>query len=216
MTAFSPLCTDMTHQPPVRSFADTVSFHGHACPGLAIGYRAAVHALETLRAGRDEDEELVAIVENDACGIDAIQVVTGCTIGKGNLIMQDLGKHAYTFVSRKDNKAIRIIQKPGNIIERLDPDLMQLRQKVFSGTASPGEQKDFHARGDRIVETILGMPHADLFDTQEVAPKVPEKARIFRSVPCSACGEMVAEHRARVKNGRVVCLACSDEYSRGW
>ncbi len=57
----------MTKETPVRSFAGTVSFHGHACPGLAIGYRAAVHALETFHAGRDEDEELVAIVENDAC-----------------------------------------------------------------------------------------------------------------------------------------------------
>ncbi len=57
-----------TQGSPVRSFADAVSFHGHACPGLAIGYRAAVYALETLRGGRDVDEELVAIVENDACG----------------------------------------------------------------------------------------------------------------------------------------------------
>lgn len=46
-------------------------------------------------------------------------MVTGCTTGKDNLIMQDLGKHAYTFVSRSDNKAIRIIQKPGSIIEVL-------------------------------------------------------------------------------------------------
>ncbi len=57
---------------------------------------------------------------------------------------------------------------------------------------------------------------AKLFDTREVAPKVPEKALIFRSVQCSAYGEMVAGHRARVKNGRFLCLACSDEYSRGW
>jgi formylmethanofuran dehydrogenase subunit E len=80
---------DMTKGTPVRSFAGTVSFHGLACPGLAIGYRAAVHALETLHAGRDE--ELVAIMENDACGMDAIQAVTGCTTDKGNLIMQDPG-----------------------------------------------------------------------------------------------------------------------------
>ena len=80
-------------------------------------------------------------MENDACGIDVIQVETSCIIGTGNLIMRDPGRHAYTFVSRSDNKAIRIIRKPGNIIERPDPDLMQIREKVFSGRATPDETR---------------------------------------------------------------------------
>ena len=54
-----------------------VAFHGHSCPGLAIGFRAATLALELL--GLEEgakDEELVCVTENDACGVDAVQVVT--------------------------------------------------------------------------------------------------------------------------------------------
>jgi len=37
-----------------------------------------------LGENRAEDEEIVAVVETDACGADAIQVRTGCTFGKGN------------------------------------------------------------------------------------------------------------------------------------
>ena len=43
---------------------------------------AAMNELDSIRA---EDEEIVAIVENDACGVDALQCVSGCTFGKGNL-----------------------------------------------------------------------------------------------------------------------------------
>ena len=63
-----------------------ITFHGHLCPGLIIGYRAAILAAKELDLHRDKDEELVAVVENDACGLDAIQWMLGCSIGKGNLI----------------------------------------------------------------------------------------------------------------------------------
>ena len=65
-------------------------FHGHWCPGLAIGIRAAEWALKEL--GKAPDEEIVAVVETDMCGVDAIQSLTGCTFGKGNLIHKDYGK----------------------------------------------------------------------------------------------------------------------------
>ena len=60
-----------------------VEFHGHSCGGLAIGYRAALYAKELLGTGRSEDEEIVCVAENDACGVDAIQVLLGCSAGKG-------------------------------------------------------------------------------------------------------------------------------------
>lgn len=65
------------------SFEDAVDFHGHACPGLALGYRVAVAALKHLDVSRVEDEDLVAVVENDACSVDAVQFACGCTFGKG-------------------------------------------------------------------------------------------------------------------------------------
>lgn len=69
------------------SWEKAVEFHGHTCPGLTIGYRVAEIAMGELETIRSVDEELIAIVENDACGVDAIQVLTGCSLGKGNLII---------------------------------------------------------------------------------------------------------------------------------
>jgi hypothetical protein len=46
-----------------EDFQRCADFHGHVCPGLAIGYRAAKGGMEWLSAKRAEDEEVVAIVE---------------------------------------------------------------------------------------------------------------------------------------------------------
>jgi formylmethanofuran dehydrogenase subunit E len=170
--------------------------------------------MDALKAGRSDDEELVCIVENDACGVDAIQVVASCSVGKGNLILRDFGKHAYTFFDRKYNRATRLVQRPEPVIERIDPLAATLRPKVMSGTATPAEQKEFHTRQLAIIEKILTMPIEELFVIKEVEPKIPERARIFRSVQCASCGEMVAEHRARVQDGKFVCIPCAGEYSR--
>ena len=89
------------------NFDDTIKFHGHACPGLAIGYRVASLALKELGL-RARDEELVAIVENNSCAVDAIQLICGCTFGKGNFIFKDFGKQVYTFIRRPQTEAIRI------------------------------------------------------------------------------------------------------------
>ncbi len=89
----------------------TIAFHGHSCPGLAIGIRAAELALKEI--GKAPDEETVAVVETDMCGVDAIQYLTGCTYGKGNLIHKDYGKNAFTFYRRRDNKAHSFRYAPG-------------------------------------------------------------------------------------------------------
>jgi formylmethanofuran dehydrogenase subunit E len=198
----------------LKSYSDAVTFHGHACLGLALGYRAAHYAMDALKAGRSDDEELVCIVENDACGVDAIQVIAGCSIGKGNLILRDFGKHAYTFIDRRHNRAIRLVQRPEPLIERIDPEAAVLRQKVTGGSATPAERKEFQKRQSAVIEKILAMPMEELFIINEVEPEVPERARIFRSVQCASCGEMVAEHRARVSDGKFLCIPCAGDYRR--
>ena len=198
------------------SYTEAIAFHGHSCPGLALGYRAAEYALRHLRAGRSEDEDLVAIVENDACGVDAIQVATGCSVGKGNLILQDFGKHAYTFIDRKSNRAIRLVQRPEPFIQRIDPVASELREKVMGGTATPADQAELHERQAAVIDRILAMPIDELFIARDVRPEIPVRAKISTSVQCTSCGEMVAEHRARVRNGKFVCMPCAGEYDRGW
>lgn len=200
----------------IASFEDAARFHGHVCPGLTIGYIAAKAAIEKLDAERDVDEELVTIVENDACGVDAVQVLTGCTIGKGNLIHQDHAKQVFTFICRDSGKAVRVALKASFNIDNIDPEVNKLRPKVMSGTATGEEKKEFSERMDGISQTMRNTPVEKMFDIRFVDAKIPQKARIFNSVQCAKCREMMAESRARVQNGEYVCIPCYEEYTRGW
>ena len=192
------------------SFPDVTKFHGHVCPGTVMGYRAAKIATREFSSEKSVDEELVAIVENDSCSVDAIQVVTGCTFGKGNLIFKDHGKHVYTFINRKTGDALRISLKSSVDLEHMDPAWSRLRRKVTSGAATSNEQQDFRKRADRIAEMLMKMSEEDLFNVTHIEiADVPKKARIFRSVTCQKCGELVSEHRARLENGETVCIPCS-------
>ena len=200
----------------IAQFSEVAKFHGHVCPGLTIGYMAAKAGIEELCVDRDIDEELVTIVENDACGVDAVQVVTGCTIGKGNLIYRDYGKQAFTFICRDSGKAVRVVLKSSFNIDGIDPELSKLRPKVMSGTATEAETVEFRKRMNDISEYMRKAPAEEMFDIKHVNVEIPHKARIFNSVKCSKCGEMFAESRARMQNGKIVCISCYDEYSRGW
>jgi formylmethanofuran dehydrogenase subunit E len=85
----------------------TIAFHGHSCPGLAIGIRAAEIALREMEGVGQSD--LVCVTETDMCGVDAIQFLTGCTYGKGNLIHRDYGKMAFSFYDRENGRGIRLL-----------------------------------------------------------------------------------------------------------
>ena len=90
-------------------------FHGHKCPGLATGFRVATEAMAKLGLdGPEADEELVCVTENDSCAVDAVQVITGCTMGKGNLIYRGTGKMVFTFYCRKSGRGLRVAVKPGS------------------------------------------------------------------------------------------------------
>ncbi len=193
----------------IPSFSDAVQFHGHTCPGLALGYRAALIALEELRSDPSHDEELVAVVENDACGIDALQVVTGCTAGKGNLIFLDYGKHVYTLINRRKGKAVRVATKPSFSTASLDPAFGDLRSKVMSGNATAEELEEFEKHRDAVCQAILTVPYPELFSVRRVDMQVPATATIYKSVPCDCCGEMVSEHRAITVSGNTLCIPCS-------
>jgi formylmethanofuran dehydrogenase subunit E len=95
-----------------------VRFHGHICPGLMIGFRASLYAMELLDLEFSEDEETVCIVENDSCSVDAIQAVLGCTVGKGNLLFHMRGKQAFSFYNRNTGKSVRLVQKTPNMNEQ--------------------------------------------------------------------------------------------------
>ena len=190
---------------------DTVSriveFHGHMCPGLALGIQAAQIALREL-GPHSQEEEIVAAVETDMCAVDAIQFLTGCTFGKGNLIHRDYGKNAYTFWRRSDGKAIRIAGRPRSW--RRTPEHQELFDRVRAGEATPEERKRFQELHAERSRAILATPPGELFSATPVDDPPPRKARIMRSVACASCGEDTMETRVRVIGGRQLCVECFD------
>lgn len=191
------------------AFEECVRFHGHACPGLATGYRVATAAMRTLGVERPFDEELVCIAETDACGVDAIQLITGCTAGKGNLVIRDYGKHAFSFISRESGRAIRVLVCQAEFPER--PAMDDLRKKVFSGTATAAEQAQFQSLMQTATAHVLAVPESGFLDIREIRVEPPGKARIFASIPCSLCGEPVADMKTRTIDGARVCIPCAEK-----
>jgi formylmethanofuran dehydrogenase subunit E len=184
----------------------TRQFHGHMCPGLAIGIRAAEIALYEI-GPHPVDEEVVAIVETDMCAVEAIQYLTRCTFGKGNLIHLDYGKNAFIFVRRSDGKAIRIVTRP-NAADGSDPEHGALFERVRLGRATREEQMRFEWLHAQRAQQTLEAPEDALFEVQAVEPRIPPKARILNLLLCDACGEMMMETRARRFQGRTLCIPC--------
>ena len=191
-----------------------VEFHGHICPGLIIGYRAALALAKALEIQRDIDEELVAVVENDACGVDAIQVLLGCSIGKGNLIYRDRGKHAFTLFRRRDGKGVRVAYR--GQVGASDAAGIALRKKVMAGEATDGEKAQFETVKQQRMQAMLAAADEELFDFSAPAFAIPEKARLFESYLCECCGEATMEPRLRLVNGKKFCMDCAEPYQRGW
>lgn len=182
-----------------------VQFHGHICPGLLRGVRVAEFAQQYLGIDRDQDEELVAIVENDACGVDAIQAVLGCTFGKGNLVFRDYGKQVFTIISRQKGRAVRIAEKFGSLV---GPEFARYRELVNKGELSQEEHIEKERLQALMFETIMTKPFEEMFEYKEVSPDIPPRAVIRKTVQCDGCGEGVMETRATpTPNGRL-CPEC--------
>ncbi|AZV58492.1 FmdE family protein [Clostridium sp. AWRP] len=165
-----------------------IQFHGHECPGLAIGFKACEAAVEKMNLKFSSDEEVVCVTENDACGVDAVQVITGCTLGKGNLIYRGTGKMAFSFFNRENGNSIRVVLKQ------------------FKGEMSREERERY----------ILESPVDEVFEIKKPKFEVPKTARLFNTVICDKCGEGVPEHKIRMSEGKKLCLDCFEEYTRGW
>lgn len=162
------------------------AFHGHVCGGLTIGYQAALYAIELLDLSFSEDEQVVCISENDACGVDAIQVILGCSVGKGNLLFHMRGKQAFSFYNRKTGKSVRLVLK------KAPKEMTRDEAFVYYQSCEPRE----------------------LFDVKEAVIELPEAARIFESYECDCCGESTGANWIRLRGGKKLCLDCCQEYDR--
>lgn len=72
--------------------------------------------MNRLGVERAKDKELFAVIElgDDHCAhcfADGIQMVTGCTFGKGNIRKTGYGKFGVTLVDRSSGHAVRVVPK---------------------------------------------------------------------------------------------------------
>ena len=162
-----------------------IAYHGHSCPGLAIGIRAAELALREL--GPPEATDMVVVSETDMCGVDALQWLTGCTLGKGDFLLRDYGKMAFTFFDRRSGRGVRALLRPEarNSADGRDPEQRRMMQERF-----------------------MALDLEDMFQVREVAVPPARPAAILQSLRCEDCGEMVMESRTRRFAGRTLCIPC--------
>ena len=170
----------------MKTWQDCVAFHGHECGGLTIGYKASLYAIELLKLDFSADEQVVCISENDACGVDAVQVMLGCSIGKGNLLFHMRGKQAFSFYNRKTGTSVRLVLKPR-------PE----------GMTKADSFAYYQSREPK-----------DMFDVKDATIQLPEKARLFDSYVCDCCGETTGANWIRLAGDKKLCLDCYESYNR--
>ena len=164
----------------MKNWSDCVVFHGHECGGLTIGYKASLYAIELLKLNFSDDEQVVCIAENDACGVDAIQVMLGCSVGKGNLLFHLRGKSAYSFYNRKTGASVRLVLKPR-------PEGMT-KEESFA--------------------YYQGCKPEEMFEVKPVTLPLPEKAQLFDSYICDCCGELTGSKWISTVGDKKLCLDC--------
>ena len=170
----------------MKTWNDCAAFHGHECGGLTIGYKASLYAIKLLKLEFSNDEQVVCIAENDACGLDAIQVMLGCSIGKGNLLFHMRGKSAYSFYNRKTGQSVRLVLRPTPAGMTKAESFAYLQAKE---------------------------PEA-LFEVKKTTINLPEKARLFSSYVCDCCGEVTGANWIRLEGDKKLCLDCYTTYDR--
>ncbi len=190
---------------PKTELEKAVEFHGHLCPPVVFGVRASELGLERLRAQKPGDEEIVAIVENDTCMVDAIQSASGCTLGKGNLILKNYGKMAVSFINRATGDAIRLVVKEKVLEDLMNSDFGRARKECNV------PKEEMMKMAEKKSQQMMELSNQELFNVKKIHLEAPTFARIFRSVRCSVCEEYFGEAFGRVKDGKIVCIPCFEE-----
>ena len=175
--------------------AQSVALHGHICPGQVLGIRMAMRGLQELGLEKpnEGDKRLVVYVEIDRCATDAIQVVTGCKLGKRTMKYVDYGKLAATFVDLHTGDAVRLAARE------------DAREKATLWYR-PG-----WTRHEVEVAAYKAMLDEELFYIEHVLVQIPVEdmpGPPLRRVICDECGEGINDCREVTKAGRVLCRSC--------
>jgi formylmethanofuran dehydrogenase subunit E len=177
--------------------SESVRIHGHLCAGQVLGVRMSMLGLREAGIsdpkGKDR-KNIIVFVEMDRCATDAVQSVTGCSLGHRTMKFMDYGKMAATFLNLATGKAVRIFARE---------DSRQKAKDMF-----PGIENKYAAQ----LEAYKIMSDDELFDVAEVTVKVASEdmpGRPMRRVQCDSCGEHVQDMREVCQDGRVLCVPCA-------
>ena len=174
---------------------EAVAFHGHLCPGQVLGVRMALVGCREAGVARPQSagKGLVVFVEIDRCATDAIQVVTGVSVGKRTLKHLDYGKMAATFVNVSTGVAVRVAARD------------EARQMASEWAVAESDPRRAQTAAYRV------MPESELFRIEPVVvhPGWLDRRRV--RVSCQACGEGINYQREVTVSGRTLCRPCSGE-----
>jgi formylmethanofuran dehydrogenase subunit E len=203
----------------------SVKIHGHLCAGQVLGVRMSMLGLRETDIhdpkGADR-KSIIVFVEMDRCATDAVQSVTGCSLGHRTMKFMDYGKMAATFLNLKTGRAVRVIAKEDSRrkakeyfrdIEnknevQLEVDKIMQESRVKIKEYFPNIENKYEVQ----LEAYKIMPDEELFDVAEVVVKVrPEDmpGRPMRRVQCDSCGEHVQDMREVCQDGKVLCVPCA-------
>ncbi|MGH2684581.1 MAG: FmdE family protein, partial [Actinomycetota bacterium] len=166
------------------------------CAGLALGARVVEVALAEL--GPDAAPgDLIAAVETHTCSADAVQVLTGCTLGNGKLFYLDYAKNAYSFWA-PNRQGVRVVALPD---DGRPPEFWDGFARVQTGTATEEELASFFIGQQRWSEGILNAPAEQLFHVERLNEPPPTRPIITAPVRCASCGEATLGPWASERDG---------------
>ena len=177
----------------------STKIHGHICAGQVIGVRMSMLGLKRIGIDDPKGEDrkkLYVLVEIDRCATDAIQSVTGCSLGKRSMRWMDFGIMAATFVNLETGKAVRITARE---------ESRELSKKYYPALANKYQQQ---------LEAYKIMPEEELFSFQDVKADIPEcdmPGRPLSRVQCDGCGDYVQDCREVEQDGKTLCRACAGQ-----
>ncbi len=187
-------------------------FHGHKCPAMPNGLRVAAAAMNALGVERTGDSALHAFLDLGekhcaTCFADGVQVITGCTFGKGNISKTHKGKWALTLIDKKTNRAVRVTPKAQALLSNKKTEFFtKYRMVGVPPTQVPDEVVQ------PLVEKVMNAPEEMMMDISEVFTyEWPKEKHSFDGFVCEECGEMVVEKYGRVKGDKKVCIDCANK-----
>jgi formylmethanofuran dehydrogenase subunit E len=188
--------------------------HGHHCRGSAMGVMAAHYAMKAMNIKENTGmEHVLAIVENNNCFSDGIQVVTGCSFGNNSMIYRDFGKTAFSLV-RRNGEGIRLSVKPdiGDLLEDKRPEAESFVKIINERKATPEEEVMVMQLNKEHCYRLLDIPAEKIFNIEKVKLRLPEYSRILESQLCPVCSEKYMETKAVSKDDILLCGKCGGEY----